>query len=223
MKILKRVLLTLGIILGLLLVVSLFLPSKYEVKREGTVKAPADSVFMWVADLKNWQAWSPWHQADPGMKITYSPTTIGPGAFMQWASESQGNGTLTFKSIVPPGEASYELDMGEGMASTGKFMLIPQGNETKVIWTMGGDVGMNPLYKYVVLFMDDFVGPDFEKGINNLQKRADKKAAANINPSKVTIAGFDKKPFAQTKYDFKPEKDTDHFFFEAGGITVCQR
>jgi hypothetical protein len=172
MKILKRVLLTVGIIIGLFLVVSLFLPSTYEVKREGTVKAPTDSVFMWVADLKNWNTWSPWHQADPGMKVTYSSATLGPGSSMQWTSESQGNGKLTFKSLVPPSQAMYELDMGEGMVSTGKFLLTPDGNNTKVTWSMNGDVGMNPMYKFFLLFIDGMVGPDFEKGITNLQKRA---------------------------------------------------
>jgi carbon monoxide dehydrogenase subunit G len=172
MKILKRVLLTLGIIIGLVLVVSLFLPSTYEVKREGTVKAPTDSVFLWVADLKNWPAWSPWHNADPSMKITYSASTLGVGSYMQWTSEKNGNGKLTFKSLVPPGEATYELEMGEGMASTGKFKLIEEGLNTKLIWTMSGNVGMNPIYKYLLLFMDKFVGPDFEKGIENLKKLA---------------------------------------------------
>lgn len=171
MKLLKRILLILGILIGLLLVVSLFLPSTYEIKREGTVKAPTDSVFIWVADLKNWSTWSPWHKADPGMKVTYSAATFGPGSFMEWTSESQGNGKLTFKSFIPPSEATYELEL-EGMVSTGKFSLLPDATGTKVVWSMSGDVGMNPLYKFFMPFMDGMIGPDFEKGINNLQKRA---------------------------------------------------
>ncbi|UPT66652.1 MAG: SRPBCC family protein [Sphingobacteriales bacterium JAD_PAG50586_3] len=185
MKILKRVLLTVGIIIGLLLVVSLFLPSTYEIKREGTIKAPTDTVFMWVADLKNWNGWSPWNQADPKMKITYSAETIGTGSSMQWASESQGNGKLTIKSLMPPTEATYELDM-EGMVSTGKFSLAPDAAGTKLIWSMSGDVGMNPLYKFFIPFMDGMVGPDFEKGINNLQKRAS--VTASITKTPVHVA-----------------------------------
>lgn len=219
MKILKRVLLTLGIVIGLLLIVSLFLPSKYEVKREGTLKAPSDTVFMWVADLKNWKAWSPWHQADPDMKITYSPLTIGPGSFMQWTSEKQGNGKLTFKSMLPPNEAMYELDMGDGMVSTGKFVLIPEGLNTKLVWSMNGDVGMNPMFKYVVLFMDKFVGPDFDKGIENLQKLAGKKSSyydgSKISIGKGAAKAFIKKGNVAKQHTYRAEPTTDYLICTA--------
>ena len=160
-----------GVIIGLLLVVSIFLPSQYQIKRTATVNAPADSVFVLIANLKNWPTWSPWHSSDPNTITTFSPTTMGPGATMDWKSKQHGNGKLVVKSILPPNQVVYEITFGEGeLASIGMFTLSPATSGTNIEWSMIGDVGMNPLYKYGVLFMDGFIGPDFEKGLNNLQK-----------------------------------------------------
>jgi hypothetical protein len=152
------------------------------------------------------------------MKITYSPLTIGPGSFMQWTSEKQGNGKLTFKSMLPPDEAMYELDMGDGMVSTGKFVLVPEGLNTKLVWSMNGDVGMNPMFKYVVLFMDKFVGPDFDKGIENLQKLANKKSA--YNGSKISIGNGTTKTFIKKgnnakQFSYQAESTTDYLICTA--------
>lgn len=176
MKILKRTMLVLGIIIALVLVISLFLPSKFEVKRSAVIAAPQDSVFMWVADFKNWKQWSPWQANDPAMKMTLSPTSLGPGATMAWESEKEGNGKMTYKSIQPSSEAIYTLKLNDwGMESEGKFMLEPDGEKTKVTWTMTGDVGMNPISKFGLLMMDGYVGKDFEAGLENMKKMAAKK------------------------------------------------
>ncbi len=168
MKILKRIALVLGILIALVLIVSLFLPGDYKVERTGTVNAPPDSVVVLLADLKQWQKWSPWQQDDTTMKMTYSANTFGPGAWQKWESKKSGNGELTLVSVTPS-EVRYTFSMQQGgMKSDGKISLLPEGNGTKVVWTMSGNVGMNPMGKYFALFMDKFVGPDFEKGIKNL-------------------------------------------------------
>lgn len=165
-----------GIIIGLLLVVSIFLPSQYHIKRSATINAPPDSVFAQIANLKNWPAWSYWHSSDPNTTTTFSPNTTGPGATMEWKSKQHGNGKLVLKSTLPPKQAVYEIMLGDtDFVSTGEFILTPTANGTNIEWTMTGDVGMNPLYKYGVLFMDGLVGPDFEKGLTNLQKAAGSK------------------------------------------------
>lgn len=172
MRILKRVVFTIGIIIAVVLVVSLFLPSKYKVERSATIDAPPDSVFVLLADLKNWPQWSPWQKADPEMKITYSPNTFGPGAWQEWDGED-GEGKLTILAVMPPSMVKYEFEMKDfGDKQTGTFIITPKGKATKVVWRMDIDAGMNPVDKFLGLMMDGFVGPDFEEGLKNLQEAA---------------------------------------------------
>ncbi len=38
------------------------------------------------------------------------------------------------------------------------------------MWTSGGDLGFNPMHRWFGLFMDKFIGPDFERGLVKLQE-----------------------------------------------------
>lgn len=176
MKILKKVMLVLGVLLALILVVSLFLPQTFEVKRSRSIAAPPDSVFLLVADLKNWKQWSPWQAKDPQMELNLSDNTFGPGSTLEWKSKTEGNGKVTYKTVMPASLAVYTLHISDwGMESEGKFALEPDGDKTKLTWTMTGDVGMNPFSKFGILFMDKWVGADFDAGLENLDKAVGKK------------------------------------------------
>ena len=53
--------------------------------------------------------------------------------------------------------------------STGKWHFKPlDNNKTEVTWSMEADLGFNPISRYFGLFFDSMIGPDFEKGLNNL-------------------------------------------------------
>ena len=39
---------------------------------------------------------------------------------------------------------------------------------------MNGNMGRNPVYRWMALFMDRMVGPDFEAGLANLKALAEK-------------------------------------------------
>lgn len=175
MKILKRVLLVVGVIIGLLLIVSLFLPASFKVERTTTVQAPPDSVYKLLADFKEWNSWSPWLEKEPTMQFERSAETNKVGSFQKWKSQSQGNGEMTFSTLDPGKTVGYKLVFDESMQSDGQLALSPEGDATKVTWTMTGDAGMNPVARYFGLMMDGFVGPDFEKGLANIKKVAEKK------------------------------------------------
>jgi len=57
--------------------------------------------------------------------------------------------------------------------ATGELTFAAEGNGTKVVWTMNGNAGMNPIFRWFGLFMDKMVGPDFEAGLKNLKKLAE--------------------------------------------------
>ena len=170
MKILKNVFLVLLALIAVLLLVALFLPAKVHVERNLAINAPPEKIYEQINVLKNWEKWSPWHKLDPDMKLQYSGPESGVGAKYAWQSKqrSVGNGTLTISKITPNEflETAMHFDDGDG---TGVFKLEKAQNATKVIWAMDTDMGKNPVGRFMGLMMDKMVGPDFEKGLNNLK------------------------------------------------------
>src|SRR6188768_836956 len=96
MKILKKIGIVIVALLGLLLVISLFLPGTMHVERSVTINAPARVVFDQVNTVKNWEQWSPWLKMDSTMKRTYFGPASGTGAGYSWTSKEMQSGTMTF-------------------------------------------------------------------------------------------------------------------------------
>ena len=68
---------------------------------------------------------------------------------------------------------------GMGKPSTGAFLLEAQAQGTKITWTMQGSSEGNFMMKLFAPFMDKMVGPDFEAGLDNLKKLAEKNFEQN--------------------------------------------
>ncbi|WP_294311258.1 SRPBCC family protein [uncultured Chryseobacterium sp.] len=59
----------------------------------------------------------------------------------------------------------------EGQA-TSEMILSPEGNGTKVTWTM--DTEQDPMMKIMRPIMDYQMGKSYEEGLNNLKKLTEK-------------------------------------------------
>ena len=175
MAIVKTILLFLVALVVLVITVGLFLPSSFQVMRSAEVNAPAEKVYGYLADPRQWARWAVWNQRDPAMKVTYSGPPSGRGAKWAWESATEGTGSMEFTLAEPNRVIEYALSFPEfGMRSAGTFTLQPTAAGTKVTWTNAGDVGANPLKHYFALFMDRMVGPDFEQGLANLKALAER-------------------------------------------------
>ena len=177
MKILKRILVAILGVVALLLLVSFFLPSQVHVERSLVIQAPAEKVFDQINTLKNWEKWSPWHKLDPQMKLQYDGAASGVGAKYTWESTQRnvGSGSLAITRTVPGELIQTAMDFREQGQATGLFKLERAPEGTKVTWSMDTDLGRNPIAKYFGLVMDKMVGPDFERGLNNLKSVAETK------------------------------------------------
>jgi uncharacterized protein YndB with AHSA1/START domain len=175
MKALKTLLIAVVALLALLFGVGLLLSPKFVVSRSVTVNAPPEKIYALIADPRGWTQWSAWNQRDPMMTIEYSGPASGAGAVWAWQSKSQGDGRMTFTTAEAPKRLGYELFFPDfGTTSTGDFRLDANGGATQVTWSMNGDMGANPLYRWMGLFMDRMVGPDFDAGLANLKALAEK-------------------------------------------------
>ncbi len=177
LKILKWFLGTVFVLAALLLAGSLLLSSDFTVSRNVLIAAPADKIYPFVADPRNWKQWSVWNQRDPSMAITYDGPPSGNGAKWTWKSKSEGDGAMTFKDAEPGRKLGYDLYFPDfGTTSTGALTFTSEGQGTRVAWTMKGNMGSNPLFRWVALFADKMVGKDFEEGLANLKALVERRA-----------------------------------------------
>jgi effector-binding domain-containing protein len=168
MKFIKGLLTVIVVLVALVMLISLFLPSEYEVSRKTVIKASSEKVYTDVLDLNNWGAWDPWQKMDTNMVNTIVGEP-GVGQKNTWKSEVIGNGAQTITMATAYSEIESLFEHEEMSSGTGffKFNQIIEG--TEITW---GFKGENPFYMRIMgLMMDMFLGAQLESGLANLKLR----------------------------------------------------
>lgn len=166
-----KILLILLALIALFLVVAAYQPSEFRITRGGTIAAPPPVVFGHVNDLRKWEKWSPWAKLDPSMKQTYDGPAAGVGAVSAWAGNKEvGEGKMTIVESRPFDLIRIQLEFYKPMAATNEaeFHFVPEGDQTKVIWTMTGRRDFTMKAFGLIMNMDKMVGRQFEEGLNRL-------------------------------------------------------
>jgi hypothetical protein len=169
-KILKTLLSTIIVIIVVVVVVGLFLPTSYTVERSIVINASPSRIHEYVGNLENWNFWEPWREEDPTIVITHGEKTKGVGASQSWVGDS-GDGALTFTKDSPTEGITYDLVFDGGTYVCQSAMVYDplEDGETKVTWTMSGDMGTPVIGGYFAMMMDAMVGGTFDKGLSNLK------------------------------------------------------
>lgn len=168
MKLLTAVLSVTTALVGVLLGGALLMSPDYALSRSVVIQAPPETIFQHLDSSPGWASWGVWYRKDPQMKITNSGPAKGAGAAWSWLSASQGNGKMKLTAVEPPRQVAYELQIESFDPSIGALTLTPEGNGTRVTWSMSGRVD-NLISRWFAFFMDRMVGPDFEGGLANLK------------------------------------------------------
>lgn len=168
-KVLKVLVITLAVIVFVFVLIGLFLPTEYEVRRDVLIQAPIQTVHPFVDDLEQWTAWEPWREADPTIQVTLGDITQGVGASQSWTGDS-GKGELTFTKSDPETGIAYDLTFDEiyECKSQVTYHTEPDGS-TRVEWSMTGDTGTPIIGGYFAMLMDSMVGPMFDNGLKKLK------------------------------------------------------
>lgn len=151
-------------------------PDTFRVERSITIQAPPEKVFGLINDFGNWRAWSPWENLDPQMKRTYSASTVGQGAWYEWAGDDKvGKGRMEITESSPHQKILIKLDFTDPFPAnnTAEFDFSSAGAATRVTWAMYGPSPFISKIFTVFMSMDKMIGGDFEKGLANLQKTAE--------------------------------------------------
>ncbi|QBB69495.1 hypothetical protein ELE36_03375 [Pseudolysobacter antarcticus] len=187
------------VLLVLLIGVAFLLPAKVHVERSIVIDRPTSEVFAVVNSFKLFNSWSPWAEKDPNAKYTFEGPRSGVGAKISWVGNDQvgsGNQTITESdSKQADKRVSSAIDFGEMGKVSADFFLSSAPKGSQVRWTMDMNLPMsfdqkfvsNLIGRYMGLFMDKLVGPDYERGLGKL------KVLLEGFPN-VDIAGMDGEP-----------------------------
>jgi hypothetical protein len=165
------------LVLGFVTVVAMK-PNEFRVSRSATMAAPAERVFSQVNDLRKWDAWSPWAKLDPNAKNTFEGPEAGEGATFGWAGNDQvGEGKMTITESKPNELVRLKLAFVKPMEDTSDtdFTFKPDGDRTKVTWTMSG-VYKDFMSKAICMCMnmDKMMGEKFEEGLASMKAIVEK-------------------------------------------------
>ncbi|MBD3288662.1 hypothetical protein GF337_07670 [candidate division KSB1 bacterium] len=171
MKTLKWILYIILIIVALFLVVALFLPTAYNIERTIVINKPVETVYQYVLDFSKRAEWDPWIQNQPDATTDIAGPEKGVGAKWIWEGDEIGTGSITIVETKPNELIQSELEFISPRPSkstvTWKFEEV-EGN-TEVTWGFSGKLGY-PIERFVGLRMDAMIGPDFERGLQNLKE-----------------------------------------------------
>lgn len=151
-------------------------PDTFRVERSTLINAPPEKIFPLINDMRSWSAWSPFEKKDPDMRRTFSGAQTGPGSIYEYEGDrSIGKGRLEITESTPPSKVVVDLKFLEPFAAnnTGEFTLEPQGDSTKVTWSMHGPAPLMAKVMHVFFDMDKMVGGEFATGLANLKTLAE--------------------------------------------------
>jgi len=168
--------------LALLLAVAVVLviasrrPDRFEIARTARISAPAERLFPMINELVVMNSWNPYALREKGGTASYSGPPSGRGARFDFSGGKSGSGSIEIMEAAPSTRVTMRLAMVKPFKAdnTVVFSLAPQGPATDVTWAMSG---LQPLMaKVMTLFIDcdRMVGKDFEEGLANLKRLAEK-------------------------------------------------
>jgi hypothetical protein len=152
----------------------------YTVVRSTTMEAPPERIYAQIADFRNWRNWSPWEDLDPQLRRTYSGARTGTGAVYNWTGNRKaGQGRMQITEAVEPSDVHIDLHFEKPWKSNNNtvFTLEPAGSVVRVTWSMTGRRTLLTKVMGVFKSMEDFLGPDFERGLATLKSVAEKSPA----------------------------------------------
>ena len=167
----------LAVAIAAILILAATKPDTFRIERSAKINAPAEKIFAVLSDFHQWTGWSPWEHKDPALKRSYSGAERGKGAIYGWeGNKDVGTGRMEILEANPPSKLVIKLDFFKPFEAhnTAEFTMLPQGNATNIHWVMHGPAPFMSKVMQVFMNLDHMIGRDFETGLANLKKLAEK-------------------------------------------------
>jgi carbon monoxide dehydrogenase subunit G len=154
-------------------------PDRFQVQRSTRIQASPEKIFPLINDLHTFNTWNPYEKKDPNIKGTYSGSPSGKGAGYDFESAKAGTGRIEITETAPPAKVTMRLTMIKPLHADNRveFTLEPQGDATRVTWTIDGQVPFLGKVIHLIFDMDKMVGQDFEAGLADLKATAERSSS----------------------------------------------
>ncbi len=144
----------------------------YTVTRSTTIQATPEAVWPHLVDLRAWEAWSPWEGKDPDQQRTYTGSASGVGQRYTWSGDRKvGQGSMEITQADAPRRLVIDLEFVKPFRSrsTTSLELRPEDRGTYITWSITGPTTLMTRLMSPFRSMDAMLGPDFEKGLDDLK------------------------------------------------------
>ena len=151
-------------------------PARFTVQRSIAVQAVPEKVFALINDLRRWPEWSADERNDSTVRRSYSGAPAGKGAVCEWeGTGSSGKGRVEIVESSP-NVIRLQADWAKPFAARNinTFTLEPQGNATRVTWTLDGENVFMLRVMTIFVSADRLMGSHFERGLADLKSAAEK-------------------------------------------------
>jgi hypothetical protein len=167
----------LAVAIAVVLILAATKPATLVVHRAIAVQARSEKIFPLINDFHQWTNWSPYENKDPAMRRSYGGEAAGKGAVYNWDGNSNvGSGRMEITDSSAPSKIVIKLDFIKPFEghNTAEFTMLPQGDATHVTWLMHGPASFMSRLMRVFINLDRMIGKDFEIGLSNLKKIAER-------------------------------------------------
>ena len=201
---LKKLLFATLFVITAFIVGGFLLPSEYHVERSVVVERPASVIFALLNSYKSFNQWSPWAARDPEAQFVFSGPESGPGAKLSWKGDPRtvGQGWQEIIRVEPNNRIEMYLDFGEQGIARSYYTIneLPAVEtstgsrfQTEVSWGFDTNVSEGKgvfgtlMGKYFGLFLDEWVGADYQQGLNAFKQFVETLPASDFAGSNIEI------------------------------------
>ncbi|GAA1743175.1 SRPBCC family protein [Microbacterium paludicola] len=155
--------------------------ASYTVSRSVVIDAQPEQVFPYIERFPEWVKWSPFEGSDPELQRVYRGAPEGDGAIYEWSGNAKaGAGMMTITDVTSC-QVHVDTEFFRPFKNKTRhvFAVTPSGGAaTTVTWEMHGEhTGLVGLVSRVLMPIEKFMGPEFEKGLEALKRVVEGDAA----------------------------------------------
>nr|WP_295902485.1 SRPBCC family protein [uncultured Bdellovibrio sp.] len=166
---------------------------KVQIQRSINIEKPKQTVFDIIADLKQWNTWSPWMQSEPTAKTQFSGISGQVGQTQSWEGEVIGSGRMTIVDLQKNQLMKMNLEFFTPWKSFAEAIFDIKevsAQQCKVTWTMNSNL---PWFMFAFKnMMAAYIGNDFERGLKMLKEYAETGAVVSrsVYQGEKELPGF---------------------------------
>jgi len=142
------------------------LPRHVSIERSAMIDAAPETVIELAASNTGYQRFNPYKDLDPDLHVEMFGPASGVGSGFSFESKD-GTGQQRVAAVTAD-QVVFDIDLGAFGQPRQAISAVAVTGGAQVTWSMDMDLGLNPVFRVMGLFMDGMIGPHFELGLANI-------------------------------------------------------